>query len=292
MNTALLSQIKTRPQPRKYFGIEKMASLRDSIKRYGIKNPLIVEKNGNEYVLVDGERRFRAASELHLKEVPIHVVSSSDVLTRMVEQFQIQEQHEAWSNTEKAVAILEICTVSKKPLSEVCLMLSIPEATAKQYAAFAQLTYKDPFIDAQCEMINALKIQETKRFVKKMMNDSDKVFTKSQEDRLESALVDKISEGQITGKRDYSRIKDSFRSNPMLVTEFIKKNNGIDINDMFIGSKGKASAAIRNMVISANYVGSSGGTFLKDPEVKLSPTDITVLKHCIKVCQAVINLAE
>ena len=78
-------------QPRKLFDVDKLAKLKKSIIKYGIINPLVVEKHGvNNYLLVDGERRFRMAKEIGLKEVPINVVSSETDTERLVRQFHIQ----------------------------------------------------------------------------------------------------------------------------------------------------------------------------------------------------------
>jgi len=58
-------------QPRKDFNEESIAELADSIKKYGVLQPLLVQKNGEHYKIVAGERRWRAAKEAGLKEVPV-----------------------------------------------------------------------------------------------------------------------------------------------------------------------------------------------------------------------------
>ncbi len=72
-------QLPQRQQPRRYFEPEKMKQLKASVEEHGILEPLIVRplKNG-EYELVAGERRFRAANELGLTEVPVVVREFSD----------------------------------------------------------------------------------------------------------------------------------------------------------------------------------------------------------------------
>lgn len=60
-----------RGQPRKKFDEESIAELADSIKKYGILQPLLVQKQGDYYEIVAGERRWRAAKEAGLKEVPV-----------------------------------------------------------------------------------------------------------------------------------------------------------------------------------------------------------------------------
>ena len=58
-------------QPRKDFNEEQLGELAESIKRYGILQPLLVQKKGSFYELIAGERRWRAAKIAGLKEVPV-----------------------------------------------------------------------------------------------------------------------------------------------------------------------------------------------------------------------------
>ncbi len=65
-------------QPRAIFTPEQLAELVDSIKEHGIIQPLIVRKNKDEYELIAGERRWRAASILQLERVPAIIREASD----------------------------------------------------------------------------------------------------------------------------------------------------------------------------------------------------------------------
>jgi len=65
------TEIKVNPmQPRQQFSDFNMEELEESIKEYGIIQPLIVSKDNGEYELIAGERRLRAAVKIGLKEVP------------------------------------------------------------------------------------------------------------------------------------------------------------------------------------------------------------------------------
>lgn len=77
-----LSTTKIEPnknQPRRTFDEDALLELADSIKQHGMINPLIVtpRKNGS-YMIVAGERRWRAAKKLELKEVPVIIKELSD----------------------------------------------------------------------------------------------------------------------------------------------------------------------------------------------------------------------
>ena len=65
-------------QPRKSFDEEKIAELAESIKQYGIIQPIIVSKKDDYYQIIAGERRWRAAKKAGIKEVPVVVKDYSD----------------------------------------------------------------------------------------------------------------------------------------------------------------------------------------------------------------------
>lgn len=65
-------------QPRKDFSAESLRELADSIQEQGIIQPLIVRAQGNNFELIAGERRWRAAQLAGLKEVPVVVREADD----------------------------------------------------------------------------------------------------------------------------------------------------------------------------------------------------------------------
>lgn len=60
-----------RDQPRKDFDEDALLELSDSIKQYGVLQPLLVQKKGDYYEIIAGERRWRAAKLAGLKEIPV-----------------------------------------------------------------------------------------------------------------------------------------------------------------------------------------------------------------------------
>jgi ParB family chromosome partitioning protein len=65
-------------QPRKSFDAEEISSLSESIKSHGVLQPLVVRVVGEDYQLVAGERRLRAAQEAGVSEVPVRIVDFND----------------------------------------------------------------------------------------------------------------------------------------------------------------------------------------------------------------------
>jgi ParB family chromosome partitioning protein len=76
----LASIVPSPLQPRKNFSPEALQELVESIRQHGIIQPLIVRRlNGGTHELIAGERRWRAAQEVGLSEVPVIIRSASDL---------------------------------------------------------------------------------------------------------------------------------------------------------------------------------------------------------------------
>ena len=67
-----------RDQPRKEFDEDSLMELADSIKQFGILQPLIVQKKKDYYEIIAGERRWRAAKLAGVKEIPIIIKEYTD----------------------------------------------------------------------------------------------------------------------------------------------------------------------------------------------------------------------
>ncbi len=67
-----ISQVEpNRKQPRKTFDEEALSELADSIRQYGVLSPILVQKSGDYYEIIAGERRWRAAKLAGLKKIPV-----------------------------------------------------------------------------------------------------------------------------------------------------------------------------------------------------------------------------
>lgn len=93
-------------QPRQVFDPKEMELLSKSVEQKGILVPLIVEdRKDGTYLLIDGERRYRTAKKLKLKEVPIEIEPPMTPSERMIMRFHLQDQHSSWSPFDRARAI-------------------------------------------------------------------------------------------------------------------------------------------------------------------------------------------
>jgi len=75
----LASVVPSALQPRKDFAREALQELIESIRQHGIIQPLIVRQVGARFELIAGERRWRAAQEVGLTQVPVIIRSASDL---------------------------------------------------------------------------------------------------------------------------------------------------------------------------------------------------------------------
>ena len=74
-----LDEIKPNPfQPREDFDSRHMEELTQSIKEKGVIQPVLTRRKGEYYEIIAGERRFRAAKLLNLKELPIIIKDATD----------------------------------------------------------------------------------------------------------------------------------------------------------------------------------------------------------------------
>ncbi|MEH2957089.1 ParB/RepB/Spo0J family partition protein [Candidatus Merdisoma sp. JLR.KK006] len=90
-------------QPRKQFEEDALMELADSIRQFGIIQPLIVQEKNGFYEIIAGERRWRAAKLAGLKEVPVIVKEYTDL--EVVEISLIENiQRESLNPIEEAIA--------------------------------------------------------------------------------------------------------------------------------------------------------------------------------------------
>lgn len=98
-----------REQPRKNFDEDALLELAESIKQFGILQPLLVQKRDDYYEIIAGERRWRAAKLAGLKEVPVIIKDFSD--QEVVEIALIENiQREDLNPIEEALAFRRLLT--------------------------------------------------------------------------------------------------------------------------------------------------------------------------------------
>lgn len=117
-----LSNIKTNPyQPRKHFDEKALAELSESIKRHGLLQPIVVVEEMDEYVLIAGERRFRASKMAKTKTIKAVVVSASQEEMRelaLIENIQ-REELNAIELAQSYSELIEVHSITQEELSTI-----------------------------------------------------------------------------------------------------------------------------------------------------------------------------
>ena len=128
-------------QPRKHFDEDALAELADSIKQFGVVEPLVVVKRKGYYELIAGERRWRAARLAGLKEVPVVIKDYTD--QEIVEIALIENiQREDLNPIEEAHAYQRLIEEFNLKQDEVAERVSKSRSTITNSLRLLKLTEK------------------------------------------------------------------------------------------------------------------------------------------------------
>ena len=203
-----------REQPRKHFDEDALLELSDSIKQFGIIQPLIVQKKEDHYEIIAGERRWRAAKMAGLKEVPAIIKSYTD---REILEISLIENIQR-ENLNPILRLLK--------LDERVQQMVIDEMLTTGHAR-ALISIEDR--DLQFQMANQifdnkLSVRETEKLVRKLGEEKEET-TKTKEPDVEIIyrnLEEKVKEilgtkVQISHKKNNSgKIEIEYYSNEEL----------------------------------------------------------------------------
>ena len=228
-----------REQPRKHFDEDALLELSDSIKQFGIIQPLIVQKKEDHYEIIAGERRWRAAKMAGLKEVPAIIKSYTD---REILEISLIEniQRENLNPIDEARAYKKLLTEFHLKQDEVAervsmRLLKLDERVQQMVIdemlttghARALISIEDR--DLQFQMANQifdnkLSVRETEKLVRKLGEEKEET-TKTKEPDVEIIyrnLEEKVKEilgtkVQISHKKNNSgKIEIEYYSNEEL----------------------------------------------------------------------------
>ena len=110
-----------REQPRKYFEEESLDELADSIKRYGLIQPIVVTKKDGYYAIVAGERRWRACKKAGLKDIQAVVREDDERKNKEIALIE-NIQREDLNAVEKATGIrvlMDEYSLTQQQVSEI-----------------------------------------------------------------------------------------------------------------------------------------------------------------------------
>ena len=182
-----------REQPRKQFPTEELEALSDSIVKYGVISPITVRRVGERYVIIAGERRWRAARMAGLSEIPVIIISADDkkaaeiALVENIQRSDLNPVEEAqayaalidqYGLTQEEVA--EQIGKSRSSVTNSLRLLDLPDAVLSMLAAGklssghakVLLGIKDgEKLKAAAEKVaeGELSVRETEKFVKQLL---------------------------------------------------------------------------------------------------------------------------
>ncbi len=190
-----VSQIEpNREQPRKQFDEESLAELADSMKQYGVLQPLLVRKKDDYYEIIAGERRWRAAKMAKLKEVPVIIkeytpreimeislieniqredlnpIEEASAYQRLIDEFHLTHEEIAGRVAKSRAAITNSMRLLKLD-KRVQLMLVEGELSGGHARALLSLDDKEMQYKAAERIIeHKLSVRETEKLVKALLN--------------------------------------------------------------------------------------------------------------------------
>jgi ParB/RepB/Spo0J family partition protein len=109
---------KNPDNPRLIFQADELSALEESIKEQGILVPLTVYKDGRNFTLLDGERRWRCSIRLGLHQVPVIIQEKPDRITNIMMMFAIHNARQDWDPLPTALKLEELEKVITKASGE------------------------------------------------------------------------------------------------------------------------------------------------------------------------------
>ena len=184
-----------REQPRKNFDEDSLLELSDSIKQFGILQPLLVQDKNDYYEIIAGERRWRAAKLADLKEVPVIVKKLTDqeiveislieniqredlnpieeaiAYKRLLDEFHLKQDEVAERVSKSRTAVTNSMRLLK--LSDQVQQMVIDDLLTTGHArALLGIEDKDKqYALAQKIFDEKLSVRETEKLLKKMQNE-------------------------------------------------------------------------------------------------------------------------
>ena len=236
-----------REQPRKNFDEDALQELADSIKQFGLLQPILVQDRGDYYEIIAGERRWRAAKLAGLKEVPVIIrnYSSQEIVEislieniqredlnpieealaykRLLEEFNLKQDEVAErvsksrTTVTNSMRLLKLCDGVQQMIIDDMLSTGharalIPIEDTEQQLALAQRIFDEK-----------LSVREVEKLVKAILKPDDKpkkeetpknlqYIYQDIEDRLKEKLSRKVSINA-KGKNGAGKIEIEFYSN-------------------------------------------------------------------------------
>ncbi|MFA6636271.1 MAG: ParB/RepB/Spo0J family partition protein [Candidatus Omnitrophota bacterium] len=189
-------------QPRKKFSKGKMEELVNSLREKGIIQPILVRSKGEKYEIIAGERRWRAAQEIGLEEIPIIVKRDIDDANSLEISLIENIQREELNTVEEATAYKELIEKFEYTLEKVGQMMGKDKTTVSNSLRILTLSREilDLIEEGRISAGHAkalLSVQNEKKRKKVLQT----ILNKGLSVREAESLVKRIGEPRITAKK-------------------------------------------------------------------------------------------
>lgn len=134
-----LKEIVVKDQVRTKFNDSSLRELAANIKENGLIQPLVVHREGNHYVLICGERRFRAMSSIPLETAPCFILEDKSHEELMAIQFSENSSREALHFIDKADGILNYQKATKASERKITAALGISKSEVHRSLLIAKM---------------------------------------------------------------------------------------------------------------------------------------------------------
>ena len=207
----------SRKQPRKQFDEDALLELAESIKQFGVLQPLLVQKKEDYYEIIAGERRWRASKLAGIKEIPVMVKDFSDqeaveislienlqrenlnpieeaaAYKRLMEEFHLKQDTIAERVSKSRTAVTNSMRLLK--LDERVQQMLIDEMLTTGHArALLAIEDKDTQHAAAVKVFDEkLSVRETEKLVKEILNPHQKE-TEKEKDRAQDLVYEQLEE--------------------------------------------------------------------------------------------------
>lgn len=205
-----MTQIEpNRKQPRKQFDEDGLLELAESIKQFGVLQPLLVQKKDDYFEIIAGERRWRASKLAGLKEVPVIIKDFSEqeaveislieniqrenlnpieeaaAFKRLMEEFHLKQDTIAERVSKSRTAVTNSMRLLK--LDERVQQMLIDEMISTGHArALLAIEDKEMQYGAAIKVFDEkLSVRETEKLVKDILNPTEKKQEKKEDSALE-----------------------------------------------------------------------------------------------------------
>jgi ParB family chromosome partitioning protein len=134
-----LTEIVVKDQVRTKFNEASLRELAQNIQANGLIQPLVVHRENNRYVLICGERRFRAMGIIAQKTAPCFVIENKSTQELMAIQFSENSSREALHYIDKADGIFNYQVATKASERKVCEALGISKSEVHRSLIIAKM---------------------------------------------------------------------------------------------------------------------------------------------------------